>query len=130
MSNEKIKIGSNKSFGIVFFILFLFIGLYPILNNNSIRLWSIVIAALFLILGIFNSKLLSPLNKIWYKFGILLSKLISPLIIGLIFFFVVTPTGLLMRIIGKDLLNLKFNKKDKSYWIEKVGPKSKMKNQF
>ncbi len=129
MSNEKIKIGSNKSFGIVFFILFLFIGLYPILNNNSIRLWSIVIAALFLILGIFNSKLLSPLNKIWYKFGILLSKLISPLIIGLIFFFVVTPTGLLMRIIGKDLLNLKFNKK-KSYWINKSDLNDNMKNQY
>ena len=129
MSNEKIKIGSNKSFGIVFFILFLFIGLHPILNNNSIRLWSIVIAALFLILGIFNSKLLSPLNKIWYKFGILLSKLISPLIIGLIFFFVVTPTGLLMRIIGKDLLNLKFNKK-KSYWINKSDLNDNMKNQY
>ena len=129
MSNEKIKIGSNKSFGIVFFILFLFIGLYPILNNNGIRLWSIVIAALFLILGIFNSKLLSPLNKIWYKFGILLSKLISPLIIGLIFFFVVTPTGLLMRIIGKDLLNLKFNKK-KSYWINKSDLNDNMKNQY
>ena len=129
MSNEKIKIGSNKSFGIVFFILFLFIGLYPILNNNSIRLWSIVIAALFLILGIFNSNLLSPLNKIWYKFGILLSKLISPLIIGLIFFFVVTPTGLLMRIIGKDLLNLKFNKK-KSYWINKSDLNDNMKNQY
>ena len=129
MSNEKIKIGSNKSFGIVFFILFLFIGLYPILNNNSIRLWSIVIAVLFLILGIFNSKLLSPLNKIWYKFGILLSKLISPLIIGLIFFFVVTPTGLLMRIIGKDLLNLKFNKK-KSYWINKSDLNDNMKNQY
>ena len=129
MSNEKIKIGSNKSFGIVFFILFLFIGLYPILNNDSIRLWSLVIAALFLILGIFNSKLLSPLNKIWYKFGILLSKLISPLIIGLIFFFVVTPTGLLMRIIGKDLLNLKFNKK-KSYWINKSDLNDNMKNQY
>jgi len=129
MSNKKIKIGSNRSFGIVFFILFLFIGLYPILNNDSIRLWSLVIAALFLILGIFNSNLLSPLNKIWYKFGILLSKLISPLIIGLIFFFVVTPTGLLMRIIGKDLLNLKFNKK-KSYWINKSDLNDNMKNQY
>ena len=129
MSNKKIKIGSNRSFGIVFFILFLFICLYPILNNDSIRLWSLVIAALFLILGIFNSKLLSPLNKIWYKFGILLSKLISPLIIGLIFFFVVTPTGLLMRIIGKDLLNLKFNKK-KSYWINKSDLNDNMKNQY
>ena len=129
MSNEKIKISSNRSFGIVFFIFFLFIGLYPILNNNSIRFWSLAIAILFLILGILNSNYLSPLNKIWFKFGIFLSKFISPLIVGLIFFFVVTPIGFLMKMLKKDLLNLKFNK-DNSYWIEKTELKSKMKNQF
>lgn len=129
MLKEKIKIGSNRSFGIVFFIFFLFISLYPILNNNSIRLWSLVIATLFLILGILNSNFLSPLNKIWFKFGIFLSKFISPVVVGLIFFFVVTPTGLLMRMIGKDLLNLKFNKK-KSYWINKSDANENMKNQY
>lgn len=129
MLNEKIKIGSNRSFGIVFFIFFLFISLYPILNNNSIRLWSLAIATLFLILGILNSNFLSPLNKIWFKFGIFLSKFISPVVVGLIFFFVVTPTGLLMRMIGKDLLNLKFNKK-KSYWINKSDANENMKNQY
>lgn len=129
MSNEKIKISSNRSFGIVFFIFFLFIGLYPILNNNSIRFWSLAIAILFLILGILNSNYLSPLNKIWFKFGIFLSKFISPFIVGLIFFFVVTPTGLLMRMIGIDLLNLKFNKK-KSYWINKSDANENMKNQY
>ena len=126
---DEIKISSNRSFGIVFFIVFLLIGTYPLLNNDHVRIWSLIISIVFLILGLLNSKILFPLNKIWFKFGILLGKLISPLIMGLIFFVVVTPIGLLMRLFNKDLLNLKFNK-SKSYWIEKNEPKSKMKNQF
>ncbi|MDC3203968.1 SxtJ family membrane protein [Candidatus Pelagibacter sp.] len=126
---DEIKISSNRSFGIVFFIVFLLIGIYPLLNNDDVRIWSIIISIVFLILGLLNSKILLPLNKIWFKFGILLGKIISPLIMGLIFFVVVTPIGLLMRLFNKDLLNLKFNK-SKSYWIEKSDPKSKMKNQF
>ena len=126
---DDIKIGSNKSFGIVFFVVFLLISLYPLLNNESIRLWSLIISIIFLILGILNSKILSPLNKIWFKFGIFLGKIISPIIMGIIFFLVVTPTGFIMRLLGKDVLNLKFSD-HKSYWIEKTGPKSKMKNQF
>ena len=124
-----IKISSNRSFGVVFFIVFLLIALYPLLNNNEIRLWSLIISVLFLILGILNSKILSPLNKIWFKFGLLLGKIISPIIMGIIFFSVVTPIGFIMKLLGKDLINLKFNNQ-KSYWIEKSGPKSKMKNQF
>ena len=124
-----IKISSNRSFGVVFFIVFLLIALYPLLNNNEIRLWSLIISVLFLILGILNSKILSPLNKIWFKFGLLLGKIISPIIMGVIFFLVVTPIGFIMKVLGKDLINLKFNN-EKSYWIEKSGPKSKMKNQF
>ena len=126
---DEIKIGSNRSFGIVFFIVFLIIAIYPLLSHNEIRLWSLIISIVFLILGLLNSKLLTPLNKIWFKFGILLGKIISPLVMGLIFFFVVTPIGILMRILKKDLLNLKFNKKT-TYWIEKNDLKSKMKNQF
>ena len=126
---DDIKVGSNKSFGIVFFVVFLLISLYPLINNESIRIWSLVISLIFLVLGILNSNLLSPLNKIWFKFGIFLGKIISPIIMGIIFFLVVTPIGLIMRIFGKDVLNLKYNK-NKSYWIEKNGPKSKMKNQF
>ena len=126
---DKIKIGSNRSFGIVFFIVFLIIAIYPFLNQGELRLWSLIISITFLILGLLNSKLLSPLNKIWFKFGIFLGKIVSPLVMGLIFFFVVTPIGILMRILNKDLLNLKFNKKA-TYWIEKNDPKSKMKNQF
>ncbi len=129
MKNTEIKIGSNKSFGIVFFIVFLLIAIYPLLKNGELRIWSLIIAVIFLFLGLINSKFLTPLNKLWFKFGLLLGKVISPLIMSIIFFLVVTPTAFIMRIIGKDLLNLKFNNK-KSYWIEKTGPKSKMKNQF
>ena len=124
-----IKISSNRSFGVVFFVVFLLIAFYPLLNNNEIRLWSLIISVLFLILGILNSKILSPLNKVWFKFGLLLGKIISPIIMGVIFFLVVTPIGFIMKLLGKDLINLKFNN-EKSYWIQKTGPKSKMKNQF
>ena len=126
---SEIKISSNRSFGIVFFIVFFVIALYPLLSNQEIRLWALIISVIFLILGLLKSKLLSPLNKLWFKFGIFLGKIISPIIMGIIFFLVVTPTGIIMRLLGKDLLNLKYNK-EKSYWIEKNGPKSKMKNQF
>ena len=127
--NNSIKISSNRSFGIVFFVVFLFIALYPITYNGDIRVWSLTISFIFIILGLLNSKILTPLNKLWFKFGIFLGKIVSPLIMGVIFFFVVTPVGLIMRMLGKDVLNLKKNK-DKSYWINKSGPKSKMKNQF
>ena len=126
---DEIKIGSNRSFGIVFFIVFLLISFYPLINGESLRYWSLFISLIFLILGFLNLKILTPLNKIWFKFGILLGKIISPLVMGFIFFVVVTPIGLLMRMLQKDLLNLKFNN-NKSYWIEKKGPKSKMKDQF
>ena len=126
---SEIKINSNRSFGIVFSILFFTISLYPLINSENIRLWALLISFVFLILGILNSQILSPLNKIWFNFGLFLGKIISPLIMGLIFFLVVTPIGLLMRLLDKDILSLKYNK-NKSYWIEKNDVKSKMKNQF
>ena len=126
---DDVKISSNRSFGIVFFVVFLLIALYPLTYGGEIRIWSLIISLIFLILGLLNSKILAPLNKIWFKFGILLGKIVSPLIMGIIFFLVVTPIGFIMRLLGKDVLNLKYNK-NKSYWIEKNGPKSKMKNQF
>ena len=127
--NDEIKLGSNRSFGIVFFIVFLLISLYPLINDNDLRIWSLVISLIFLFFGLLNSKILTPLNKVWFKFGIFLGKLISPIIMGTIFFLVVTPIGLFMRMLGKDLINLKYNTKN-TYWIEKTGLKSKMKNQF
>ena len=126
---DDIKVSSNRSFGIVFFIVFLLIALYPLLKGNDLRIWSLVISFIFLALGLVNSKILTPLNRLWFKFGLLLGRFISPLIMGIIFFIVVTPTGIIMRLFKKDLLNLKYNKKE-SYWINKSGPKSKMKNQF
>ena len=129
MKYKDIKISSNKNFGIVFFIVFLLIALWPLLNNSEIRLWSLITSIIFLVLGLFNSKLLTPLNKLWFKFGILLGNFIAPIVMGIIFFFVVTPTGILMKLLGKDLIKLKKNNK-KTYWIEKKDMKSSMKNQF
>ena len=126
---DEIKIGSNRSFGIVFFIVFLIIATYPLINGDELKLWSLIISVIFLFLGLINSKILNPLNKLWFKFGIFLGKIISPLVMGIIFFLVVTPIGLLMRLLNKDLLKLKFNN-NSSYWIEKNELKSKMKNQF
>ena len=127
--NNDIKIPSNRNFGVVFFIVFFLISLYPLLNNETIRLWALAISLIFLLLGILNSTILTTLNKLWFKFGIILGKIISPLIMCIIFFVVVTPIGIVMRVLKKDLLNLKYNQK-KTYWIKKTGPKSKMKNQF
>ena len=126
---DDVKISSNRSFGIVFFLVFLLIALYPLTYVGDVRIWSVIISLFFLVLGLLNSKILTPLNKLWFKFGIFLGKIISPLIMGIIFFLVVTPIGFVMRLLGKDLLNLKYNK-NKSYWIEKDSIKSKMKNQF
>ena len=124
-----IKRSSNKNFGIVFFIVFILIALWPLFNNETYRLWAVIIALIFLILGIIDSKFLTPLNILWFKFGLLLGKIVSPLVMGIIFFFVVTPIAMLMKVFNKDLLNLRYNNKN-SYWIEKNEPKSKMKNQF
>ena len=126
---KDLKIGSNRSFGIVFFVVFFLISLYPLLNKESLNFWFLIISIFFLVLGLLNSKILNPLNLVWFKFGILLGRFISPLIMGFIFFLVVTPIGILMRMLKKDLLNLKFNNKE-TYWIKKNGPKSLMKNQF
>ena len=129
MKEDKIKISSNRSFGIVFFILFFIIAIFPLLSDGNIRVWSAALSIIFLILGLMNSSILYPLNKIWFKFGILLGKIVSPIVLGVIFFFVVTPIGILMKILGKDLLNLK-NNNEKSYWIKRSDIKSKMKDQF
>ena len=126
---KKIKTSSNKSFGIVFFTFFLIIALWPLINDGNIRIWSLAVSIIFLILGIANAKILTPLNNLWFKFGLFLGKIVSPIVMGIIFFFIVTPTGIIMRIIGKDILNLKRNNLN-TYWIEKTNENSSMKNQF
>ena len=129
MNTKDIKIGSNKSFGIVFAIVFSLIALWPLIKGHEIRLWSLTISIIFLTLGLMNSKILTPLNKLWFKLGIFLGNFIAPIIMGIIFFFVVTPTGIIMKLLGKDLIRLKKNNED-SYWIKKKDIKSSMKNQF
>jgi hypothetical protein len=124
------KLPSNRNFGFVFSIFFLLIYFYIYINSEISLIWILIISAIFFILGAFNSKLLNPFNKIWYKFGIILGKIISPIIMGFIFYFTITPTGIIMKVMKKDLLNLKFDEKKKSYWIKKSTLKSKMKNQF
>ena len=127
-SKSKIKIGSNRSFGLVFFAVFLIISIWPLLDNQDIRIWSLIVSLIFLILGILNSNLLKPFNKIWFNFGMFLGKIVSPIVMCLVFFLVVTPTGFIMRFLGKDLLKLKKNKNN-TYWLAK-NYKSSMKDQF
>ena len=126
---NELKIGSNRSFGIVFFILFLIIALYPMIGDQEIRIWSLLTSLIFLTLGLMNSKFLTPLNKLWHRFGILLGNIISPIVMGIVFFMIVTPTSIILKIFSKDILNLKKNN-SKSYWIDVLNKNSKMKNQF
>ena len=120
---------NNRSFGILFFIVFLIIGLWPLLSGETFRLWSIILSLIFLLLGLLNSKLLTPLYKAWIQLGITLGKVIAPLVMLVIFFAIVTPIGLLLKIFGKDLLKIKKNKLAKTYWIIRENLKS-MDRQF
>ena len=128
-SNMKTKKNSGKSFGILFFIIFFIIGIWPLINSENLRLWSIALSFLFLISSLINASFLNPLNKIWIKFGEILGLIVAPFVMFLIFFIIITPISFLLRLFGKDLLNLNKNK-EKTYWIEKKQIKSSMKNQF
>ena len=127
---NKIKISSNRNFGLVFFIVFLIISTWPLTNEEPVRIWSAIISSVFLILGLMNSKLLTPLNKLWFKFGMILGAIVAPVVMGVVFFLVITPIGLFMKIIGKDLLNIKYDKRKKTYWIKRNTPINTMKRQF
>ena len=126
----KIKISSNKSFGLVFFFVFVLIGLWPLKNGGDLRIYFILLSVIFLILGLLNSKLLTPLNKLWFKFGILIGSIMSPIVMGIVFFFVVTPTGLIMKLLGKKMLDSTFDKYKKTYWINRDKQTSSMRKQF
>ena len=129
-SNSKIKISSNRSFGLVFFVVFLIVALWPLKHEEDIRLWSLALSIIFFILGILNSKLLTPLNKLWFKFGIFLGIIVSPIVMGIVYFSVVTPTGIFMRFLGKDLLKMSNVKNTSTYWIKRDKQHSTMKKQF
>jgi polyferredoxin len=130
--SKKIKTSSNKNFGIVFSIFFLLVAFYPLINNDDFRVWSLVISIIFLILGLVDSSILTPLNLLWFRFGILLGRIVSPIIMSLIFFVVVTPLAILAKIVKKDFLNLdkKKNLKRKTYWEKKEKYNNSMKDQF
>ena len=125
----KKKKDTNRSFGILFFIVFSIISIWPILSGGELRLWSFIVAIIFLIMGITKSRFLTPLNIAWVKFGELLGVIISPLIMGLVYFLVLLPIGILMRVLGKDLLSLKFNKNTETYWNKKEA-KTNFNKQF
>ena len=130
LHKSKTKMSSNRNFGIVFFFVFLIISLWPVANDNALRIWSIFLAITFLILGLMNSKLLTPLNILWFKFGMFLGFIVAPIVMGIIFFLVITPTGFIMKMMNRDLLNSKYDNKKKSYWINRAKTKSSMKQQF
>ena len=130
MEKTSVKISSNRSFGLLFFIVFLAISLWPLKSQEDLRLWAFILALIFFVLGILNSKFLTPLNKLWMKFGIFLGSIISPFVMGVVFFMVVTPVGLIMRLLGKDLLRINKNKFVSTYWISREKQNNTMKRQF
>ena len=121
---------SVKSFGILFAIVFLIIATWPLLNSEEIRIWSLVVSVIFLILGLIKSKILNPLNNFWIKLGEFLGKIVAPIVMLFIFFVIITPMSFLVKIMRKDLLNVKFDKNKSSYWIERDEDLGPMKNQF
>lgn len=131
MDKKNIKISSNKSFAIVFAVVFIIIGIYPLLNNEDLRYWSIFVSLILIILGYKNSILLTPLNSIWFKFGLLLGRVIAPIVMGLIYFVVVYPTNLLLKIFKKNQMGIKYNKSINTYWVNaNNNSNNNMKDQF
>ena len=125
-----IKAGSIRSFGIIFFLFFVIIALYPILNNHNIRIWSLIVGFIFLFLGIVKSPILKPLNFIWFKFGLFLGKMIAPIIMGIVYFIVVFPTFLILKLFKRNYLNIKYQRNKNSYWINVENKQTTMRDQF
>ena len=121
---------SNKSFGLLFFVVFLIIGLWPLKNGENLNFYFITVSIIFLILGLINSKLLSPLNKSWIKLGEILGIIIAPIVMALVYFVILTPVSFIVRIFGKDLLSLKLLKDKETYWIKRKKSLGSMKKQF
>ena len=130
ISHHKVKAGTERNFGIIFAAVFLIISLYPLWFGKNMHLWACIVASIFLFFAIFLPKALILPNKLWFKLGLFLGAIISPIIMGIIFFLTVTPTGMIMRLLGKDILNQKIKKSVKSYWVKRKENLSSMKNQF
>ena len=127
---NNIKVGSIRSFGILFFIVFIIIAFYPLLNDHGIRIWSLIVSFIFLFLGMVNSPILKPLNLIWFKFGLFLGQFIAPIVMGIVYFIVVFPTFLFLKLIKKNYLNIKYERNKTSYWINIKEKISTMRDQF
>ena len=126
----KIKGSTERNFGLVLATFFMIICLYPVLKGESIRFWALSISIILYCLGLFLPKTLIVPNKLWFKFGMILGAIVAPIVMGLIFFLTVTPIGIIMRLLGKDILNQRIEKSAKSYWIKRKDPIGSMKNQF
>ncbi len=126
----EVESGSEKNFGIVFAVVFLLISLYPLVDNKDVHLWSLIISLIFFLLAYVAPKVLSVPNKLWFKFGMALGAVVAPVVMALVYFSTVVPIGLIMRLMGKDLLRQKLDKNTKSYWIERNEPMGSMKDQF
>ena len=124
------KVSSNRNFGIVFFVFFLLISIWPIMDGQALRVWSLVISLIFLILGILNSKILTPLNLAWIKLGEILGRFIAPVVMAIVYFLILTPISLIVRLFGKDLIGMKFSNDIKSYWIKRKKHIGSMDKQF
>ena len=121
---------SEKSFGVVFSIVFLIIALYPLITSEGLRIWALVVSIIFFLLAFVAPKVLVLPNKLWFKFGLLIGSIVAPIVMAFVYFFTVLPTGLIMRLLGKDLLKQKLDKNAKSYWVKRSEPMGSMKNQF
>ncbi len=127
---DKLNRPSNRNFGIVFFIVFILIALYPIINGERVLLWSLITGFTILFLGLINSILLTPFNALWFKFGLFLGKFVAPLVMGIVYFAIVFPTFLFLKIFKKNYLNIKYERNKKSYWIDTINKNSSMRDQF
>ena len=121
---------SEKSFGVVFSIVFLIIALYPLITSEGLRIWALVVSIIFFLLAFLAPKILVLPNKLWFKFGLLIGSIVAPIVMAFVYFVTVLPTGLIMRLLGKDLLKQKLDKNAKSYWVKRSEPMGSMKNQF
>ena len=130
ISHIEVKSGSEKNFGIVFAAVFLMVGLYPLISDKGVRLWSLVIAFIFFVLAYLAPRILSVPNKLWFKLGMALGKVVAPVVMALVYFTTVVPIGLIARLMGKDFIRQKLDKNAKSYWIKRSLPIGSMRDQF
>ena len=116
------RAGSERGFGIVFAVVFTAVAFWPLMDGGPVSLWALAVGALFLAAGLWAPAVLRPLNRVWFLFGLALNKVVNPLVMGLLFYLTITPIGLVMRLLGKDLLHRRFDPQEKSYWIERRPP--------